>query len=168
MGTKHKQDFLYQAETPIVYKLWKGMRLDSSTVKVELILVEPAGGNKEDSLNKSTSVTFSFSDSLSFLNLSSNQSGFIVSIKFKTQHKPAGAHAAGDLWVDHEQANITLANSWFSHLWDNAKLYIGGTEIETINHFGTVFETLSHLRGFEYRERSGINESRYLSRHRWG
>src|SRR5271167_4413827 len=110
MGTKHKQDFIYQSETPIVYKLWKGVKFDSSTVKEELIRVEPEGGNTEGSLNKSLAVTFTFSDSISFLNLASNQSGFIVGIKFKTQRKPAGHQAAGDPWVDHEQANITLAN----------------------------------------------------------
>jgi hypothetical protein len=159
MGTKHKQDFLYQPETPIVYKLWKGLSFDNSIVKENLIDVKPAEGNKKDNINLDSSITFSHSDTTKFLNLSSNQSGFITNIKFKTQHKPAGHQTDADPWVDNEPANITLANAWFGHLWGSAKFSLGGTEIENINHFGTVFETLSLLRGSEYLKTYGISES---------
>src|SRR5271156_4457307 len=154
---KHKQDFLYQVETPIVYKLWKGLNIDNSTVKENLLEIKPAEGNKAANLNLSASITFSHSDTTKFLNMSSNQSGFITNIKYKTQHKPAGARGAGDPWVDNEPANITLANAWFGHLWSSAKISLGGTEIETINYFGTVFETLGHLRGSEYLKTYGIS-----------
>ena len=159
MAAKHKQDFLYKPETPIIYKLWKGLSFDSSTVKENLIKVEPTIGNDAVNLNKSTEVTFKYSDETMFLNMASNQSGFIVKIRFKTQHKPATARAAGDPWVDNEPANITLSNAWFGHLWDSAKISIGGKAIEDIIHFGTVFETLGLLRGYEYLNTFGISES---------
>src|SRR5437773_5174498 len=159
MATKHKQDYLYQPDTPIIYKLWKGLQVDNSTIKENLITVNPAVGNTAINLNQNTDITFHFADTTKFLNLASNQSGFIVNIRFKTQHKPAGARGGGDPWIDNEPANITLSNSWFSHLWSNVKISLGGTEIENINHFGTVFETLSLLRGHEYLTTSGISES---------
>src|SRR3977135_1837097 len=156
---KHKQDYLYQNETPIIYKLWKGLQVDNSTIKENLIIVNPAVGNTAINLNQNTDISFHFADTTKFLNLASNQSGFIVNIRFKTQEKAAAARAAGDPFLDVHGCNITLANSWFSHLWGNAKISLGGTEIENINHFGTVFETLSHLRGHEYLTSSGISES---------
>src|SRR6266853_4741483 len=103
MTAKHKQDFLYKPETPIIYKLWKGLSFDCSTIKENLIEVNPATGTV---LNETSTIVFSFSDSTKFFNLSSNQSGFIANIKFKTQHKPAGHQAAADPWVDNEPANI--------------------------------------------------------------
>ena len=99
MAAKHKEDYLYQTDTPIIYKLWKGLQVDDSTVKENLITVNPAVGNTAINLNQNTDITFHFSDTTKFLNLASNQSGFIVNIRFKTQHKPAGAPAAGDPWV---------------------------------------------------------------------
>ena len=36
---------------------------------------------------------------------------------------------------------------------------LGGQEIKNINNFGTVFETLSHLRNIEFRKSSGSKES---------
>ena len=87
----HKQDLLHQPETPIVYKLWKGLSIDDSTTKENLININPAIGNQAVNLNENTDVTFHFSDSTKFLNLSSNQSGFRVKIRFKTQEKAAGA-----------------------------------------------------------------------------
>src|SRR3977135_261986 len=152
---KHKQDYLYQNETPIIYKLWKGLQVDNSTIKENLIIDNPAVGNTAINLNQNTDISFHFADTTKFLNLASNQSGFIVNIRFKTQNRPAAA----DPWVDSRPSNISLSNSWFSHLWGNAKISLGGTEIENINHFGTVFETLSHLRGHEYLTSSGISES---------
>ena len=159
MSVKHKQDLLHQLETPVIYKLWKDVSIDDSTIKENLININPAVGNQGVNLNEPADIPFHFSDSTKFLNLASNQSGFRVKIRFKTQHKPAGHQTAADPWVDNEPANITLANSWFSHLWNSVKISLGGTEIENINHFGTVFETLGHLRGSEYRNSSGIIES---------
>ena len=60
MAAKHKQDFLHQPETPIVYKLWKGLTFDNSTVKENLIGVNSATGTV---LNENTDINFSFSDS---------------------------------------------------------------------------------------------------------
>src|SRR3977135_1525714 len=88
---KHKQDYLYQNETPIIYKLWKGLQVDNSTIKENLIIVNPAVGNTAINLNQNTDISFHFSDTTKFLNLASNQSGFIVNIRFKTQEK-AAAH----------------------------------------------------------------------------
>ena len=90
-SAKDKQDYLYQPDTPIIYKLWKGLQVDDSTVKENLIIINPAVGNTAINLNQNTDISFHFSDATKFLNLASNQSGFIVNIRFKTQHKPAGA-----------------------------------------------------------------------------
>src|ERR1700722_9894581 len=117
MSVKHKQDFLYQPDTPIVYKFWKGLSLDDSTIKENLITINPTVGNTAINLNQNTDVTFHFSDSTKFLNLASNQSGFRVKIRFKTQEKGAAARTAADPFLDDEPANITLANAWFGHLW---------------------------------------------------
>src|SRR5204862_8228640 len=106
MAAKHKQDYLFQPHIPIIYKLWKGLQVDDSTVKQNLITVNPAVGNTAINLNQNTDITFHFSDTTKFLTLASNQSGFIVNIRFKTQHKPVGARNAGDPWVDNEAANI--------------------------------------------------------------
>src|SRR3981189_2391212 len=112
-GVKHKQDFLYQPDTPIIYKLWKGLQVDNSNIKENLIIINPAVGNTAINLNQNTDISFHFSDTTKFLNLASNQSGFIVNIRFKTQNRGGAA----DPWADSELSNITLANSWFSHLW---------------------------------------------------
>src|SRR3981189_10787 len=112
MSVKHKQDFLYQPETPIVYKLWKGLNIDNSTVNENLLAINPTVGSTAINLNQSTDITFHFSDSTKFLNLSSNQSGFRVKIRFKTQEKDAAHLLAADPFVDNRGCNITLANSW--------------------------------------------------------
>ena len=153
MSVKHKQDLLTSDSTPIIYKLWKKLNIDDSTIKENIININPAVGNQGVNLNQPTDVPFHFSDSTKFLNLASNQSGFRVKIRFRTKLVAGGAVANNNV------ANITLANSWFGHLWNSVKISLGGTEIENINNFGTVFETLSHLRGYEYRNSSGIIET---------
>ena len=62
-----KRDFLYKSETPIVYKLWKGMMVDSSTVKENLIRIDPTNGNTIDSLNRNIDLYFKIEDSNAFL-----------------------------------------------------------------------------------------------------
>src|SRR3981189_1359424 len=110
MSVKHKQDFLYQPETPIVYKLWKGLTIDNSTVKENLLTVNPTVSNTAINLNQSSDIAFHFADSTKFLNLSSNQSGFRVKIRFKTQEKAAAHLLAADPFVDNRGFNIPLAN----------------------------------------------------------
>src|SRR5271156_1977567 len=113
MSAKQKQNLLHQPETPVIYKLDKGVSIDNSTTKENLITVNPQVGNTAINLNGSDNITFHFSDSTKLLLLSSNQSGFRVKIRFKTKEQPAGARNPGDPFVDNNVANITLANSWF-------------------------------------------------------
>src|SRR3977135_269344 len=111
MNVKHKQDLLASDSTPIIYKLWKKLNIDDSTIKENLINISPEVGNQGVNLNLDTDVPFHFSDSTKFFNLASNQSGFRVKIRFKTQEKDAAHLLAADPFVNKEDANITLANS---------------------------------------------------------
>ena len=154
-----KSSLIHDESLPVIYKLWKGVLSDNSTNNENLLNIDP---DNSRNLNDNSDISFKLSDTVKFLNLSSNNSGFKIQVKFRTKWKPEGARGAGDPWVKNDnnnEANITLGNAWFRHLFQTVKLILGGQEIESINHFGTVFETMALLTNVEYQIGSGSKES---------
>ena len=83
--------------------------------------------------------------------LSSPRSGFRCRVGFLTR----GDGTAVNINNNNMNANITLANNWFGHLFKSARLSISGKPIEHVLELGTSMDILYHLKGDDFKNQSG-------------
>ncbi len=151
---------------PKIYKLGDPVMFDDSTAEKKYIIITPSNGNTPSNLNNGTQVRFN-SEEDRWYDLSSYKTGITLTAGFITKaHRAAIAEVAAaqgreaipaspaGVYND-RNANITLANLWWAHLFSSAEFRLGDATIETIENFGHVIETLAHLQGLEFREMSG-------------
>ena len=119
---------------------------DDTTLQKRLIKINPTDGNTAANLNNGSTITFSYTGENKWYNLSDPETGFWITVGTRTKN----ATPAND-----RTANITLANMWWAHMFNNASFRLGDTDMETVNEFGVVMETLCHLKGDEFRKGSG-------------
>ena len=106
-----KENTLYSESIPVIYKLYKKLITDTSTIKENVLDIDADNTRNFNSPN--AAIRFQLKDSVNLLNLSSDNSGIEIKAKFLTKWKPVAARGAGDPFVDNctnTEGNITLAN----------------------------------------------------------
>ena len=98
---------------PKYYRLLEPVNYDSTTIKTEYHVIDTAN-NDQKGLNNNQSKNFNYSGENKFLRPA--LFGFLVKAGFRTKAK------AGGVMVNNRNADITLANGWFWHLWKQYKL----------------------------------------------
>lgn len=129
---------------PKIYNIDRPILTDDSTLQKKLIQIPPDEGNNAANLNSGV-ITFSYNGETKWYSLSDPNSGFWTTIGFRTK---VGAN-------NNRDANITLSNMWWGHLFTEVSFRLGDQTLEKINCIGVVMETLAHLKGDEFRYRSG-------------
>ena len=104
--------------------------------KTNLICVDPTNGNIRANLNNSNVITFNYKASDTYINLGSNNTGIKAKISFLTRLNNA----------NDAEADITLSNSFFLHLFNNVRLRLGNNEIENINNPGIIVDVMNILK----------------------
>ena len=87
---------------------------------------------------------FHYSGDFPYL-LARQDSGFMVLFRFRTR----------DNNNSNANANITLASNWFSYLFEDAQLRLGGATIEHIRHLGVVTDVFYQMENAEFRYQKG-------------
>ena len=87
---------------------------------------------------------FYFSGDFPYL-LAGQDSGYMVRCTFRTRDNNA----------TNANANITLASSWFSYLFEDAQLRLAGSTIEHTRHLGVVTDVFYHMENAEVRYQTG-------------
>lgn len=131
---------------PKILQIDRPILTDDSIFQKKLIQIPPNEGNSAVNLNTGNSITFSFSGETKWYSLSDPNTGFWTKVGFRTQ-SPAG--------TDNANAVITPSNMFWAHAFSEASFRLGSTPLETVNNPGVVMETLAHLKGDEFRYRSG-------------
>ena len=131
--------------TPIEFNFNSPLLDVKSRNKTNLITVDPTNGNIRSNLNSSNVITFNFNASDTYINLSSVNSGIKAKIAFITRTGNNNAF----------NADITLSNSFFMHLFSNARFRINNCEIENINNIGVLTDVLNIVKG-NYSESEGV------------
>ena len=87
---------------------------------------------------------FHFSGDFPYL-LAGQDSGFMVRCRFCTRDNNA----------TNANVNITLASNWFSYLFEDTQLRLGGATIEHIRHLGVVTDVFYQMENAEFRYQTG-------------
>ena len=96
-------------------------------------------------LNKANGqLRFHYSGDFPYL-LAGQDSGFMVRCRFHTRDNNA----------TNANANITIASNWFSYLFEDAQLRLGGSTIEHIRHLGVVTDVYYHMENAEFKYQTG-------------
>ena len=102
-----------QLNTPLVY---------DNSIEATKIDEIPCDKTSVQQLNQANTIfKFHYTGDFSYL-LSSSDTGFIIKSWFRTRDNNA----------TNINSNITLASNWFSYLFDNVQLRLGGQTIEHI------------------------------------
>ena len=73
-------------------------------------------------------------------------SGFMVRCRYRIRDDNA----------TNANANIILASNWFSYLFEDAQLRLGGATIEHIRHLGVVTDVFYHMENAEIQISNGV------------
>lgn len=133
------------AYIPRFYKLQQPTIFDYSSIRKNYFSIKAQNGDAAANLNAGGNITFSYEGQKKMYRLADPESGFFVKIGFRTK---IGNNR-------NSNANITLANGWFGHMFTSARFRLGTQELENINDIGVVMELLQHLSGDEYRRMAG-------------
>ena len=127
------------------YRLDDVPTYDSHTSKCNIIQIP---GDKSDKLNGTNCLKYDYKGE-EYIRLGSPRSGFLARVKFITQ---SAAPLAND-----RAADITLEANWFHHLFSKYEIKAQSETLESIDKPGEAIDILYHLRGLDFRQRSGEN-----------
>jgi len=132
---------------PKIFKIEEPIRFDDTIQEKKQIQAAPDVGNNAANLNAGTTFRFSYNGETKWYSLSDPNTGFWITVGYITR--------SGNPLANDQNANVTLSNLWWAHLFSEAQFRLGSTTLETIPSFGVVTETLTHLKGDEFRYRTG-------------
>ena len=156
--------------TPVFYKINKPILSDDSTIKAHQVRVPSSETQNDTNLGPGQTLTFTYNGCSSLVSVHSLKSGFYMTFKFKTQGGTAEAIA------DKHDADVTLMNNFWAHMFSCLKVSNGSTDFEKIDNFGVVYDsnclienpdfiTLGSGAGFIPDEETGsINDPGYRKR----
>jgi hypothetical protein len=130
---------------PKICRIDEPIQFDDTILEKKKIQIAPDVGNNAANLNSGGQIKFSYNGETKWYSLSDPNTGLRIKVGYITK---TGAN-------NDANANVTLSNLWWAHLFSEAQFRLGSTTLETIPHFGVVTETLAHLKGDEFRYRSG-------------
>ena len=134
---------------PAYYRLDDVPSFDTWTNR-SLVVEIPAGQNTN--LNGTSAISFKYSGE-DYIRLASPRSGLRVRATFLTGYNGG----AGGAFRGNKNHNITLASNWIFHLFSKIELKAASETLEIINKPGECMDIVCHLKGLDYRERSGEN-----------
>ena len=109
----------------------------TTKTKTNLIYLDPNNGNIRGNLNTTNTIIFSYNGSDTYINLGSNNTGIKAKIAFLTRLNNA----------NNRDADITFVNSFFMHMFSNAKFRLGNNEIENIANVGFLVDVMNIIKG---------------------
>ena len=129
---------------PIFTRLNDSLVYDNSVKQSEIDEI-PCDKTSIQNLNQANGqLRFHYSGDFFYL-LAGQDSKFMVRCRFCTRDNNA----------KNANANITLASNWFSYLFEDAQLRLGGATIEHIRHLGVVTDVFYQMANAEFRYQTG-------------
>ena len=122
--------------TPVFYKINKPILSDDSTIKASQVRVPSSENQNETNLGSGQALTFTYNGCSSLVSVHSLKSGFYMSFKFKTKGGADAAHANDDK----HDAEVTLINNFWAHMFSELSVSNGSTQLERIDNFGVVYD----------------------------
>lgn len=139
---------LTSPNTPVFYKINRPVRYDNSTIGTEIVTVSTTDAQTDTALNAAKDLIFDYRGTSSLVSVNSLRSGFRMRFRFKTR--------AGDPLADNATADTTLINNFWAHLFSDFSLKVGSSDVETIPHFGIVYDSKTALESEDFRQFGSI------------
>ena len=132
-------------ETVFIFTRFNELLVYDNSIEKSEIDEIPCDKTSIQNLNQANGqLRFHYSDDFSYLH-AGQDSGFMVRCRFCTKDNNA----------TNANANITLASNWFSYLFEDAQLRLGGATIEHIRYLGVVTDVLCQMENAEFRYQTG-------------
>ena len=134
---------------PIYYKINRPVRYDDSTINVATAVVSPTENQTETVLNSANTLTFDYAGSTDLVLVHALRSEFRMKLRFKTR--------GGNPLDDQHDANTTLANNFWSHIFNEIELELGSETVESIKNLPVVVDVPSSLESDAFREYGSLS-----------